>query len=363
VETRLGVLAGVDQALVLVAPDDQVEPGRQDLLREVAGRRVGVVVLVEGEQIEKVALLLAGAEELDLVIAKGPKHSLVPDVAQAEQGELGASLLQEDRLDLDVVGLGDATKVVDEPRRLQEVERAKVPVAARVVVVAVDGEDWEGHVDVGVLIVDVAEGALENLGRVAEELELAGLHPEAVLPEGPDDLVHGFPRGFVVVEEVPGEENHVDLLRVSGRKPSSTARRVHLRPRSARDSGSRRTSSSCHPFGSDRAPRSRRGCPSPRGCGWCPPLTAVSDEIRRWSSLFVPVGCAIFGWPRWPTATAGETARGKRPDSELRGGEGARRGEERCVACWRESRRRRGWAVGGRHEMGSASRALRWRHP
>lgn len=212
VEARFGVLAGVDLALVLVAPDDEVHPVREDVFGQVRGGGIGVVVLVDGQEVEPVGGLDVGAEPLNLVVAKRAKHALVAHVAEAVQGEPRAALLEEDGLGLDVVGLGDAAKVVDEAGDLQQVEGAKVTLAAGVVVVAVDGEDGDGDVDVGVLIVDVVEGAFKVVAGVAEELELAGPGTQAVLAEAAHHLVHGLAGGFVVVKEVAAEEDHVDLF-------------------------------------------------------------------------------------------------------------------------------------------------------
>ena len=85
-------------------------------------------------------------------------------------------------------------------------------LAARIVVVAVDGEDGDGDVDVRVLVVDGREGALEDLVGVGEELDLARLGAQAVLAEAAHHLVERLAGGLVVVEEVAAEEHHVDLV-------------------------------------------------------------------------------------------------------------------------------------------------------
>ena len=52
------------------------------------------LILMNGDEIEPIALLLVGPEELDLSISEGPKESLISHVAQAVQGELGSTFLQ-----------------------------------------------------------------------------------------------------------------------------------------------------------------------------------------------------------------------------------------------------------------------------
>jgi hypothetical protein len=171
-----------------------------------------VVVLVDRQEIEEIGLLLAWPVEPDLVVPEGAVHALVPDVAQAVQGQLGFPFLQQDRLHMDVVRLGNATEVVDQPGHLQQVEGTIVAVAARVVVIPVDREHGDGDVDVGILVVDMGEGALEDFGGIAQKLELAGFHAKAVLSQRAHDLVHGLSRWLVVVEEVAAEQDHVDIL-------------------------------------------------------------------------------------------------------------------------------------------------------
>ena len=90
-------------------------------------------------------------------------------------------------------------------------ETAHRPCALWVVVVAVDGEDGYGDVDVLVLVVDMAKGTVEDFCGIAHELQLDRPEAETVLADASHDLVHGLAGGFVLVEEVAAEEDHVDL--------------------------------------------------------------------------------------------------------------------------------------------------------
>jgi len=47
--------------------------------------------------------------------------------------------------------------------------------------------------------------------RVAQEFELAGFLPEAVVPQRSDHLVHGLSGRLVLVKEVAAEKYHVDI--------------------------------------------------------------------------------------------------------------------------------------------------------
>lgn len=85
-------------------------------------------------------------------------------------------------------------------------------IAAWVVVVAVDREDGNSDIDVGILVVDKGKGSFKDFGSVTEKLEFAWLHAEAVFAKRAHDLVHGFARGFVLMEEITTQQDHVDVL-------------------------------------------------------------------------------------------------------------------------------------------------------
>ncbi len=73
-------------------------------------------------------------------------------------------------------------------------------IAAWIVMVPVYREDRYRDIDVGIPVVDVGKCTLEYLICVAEELELARLHAEAVLAEAAHYLIHGFSGRLVLVE-------------------------------------------------------------------------------------------------------------------------------------------------------------------
>jgi hypothetical protein len=115
------------------------------------------MVLVHTCEVEPLVLVQAGLEEFHIAVAKRAEEALVANIAHAVQGKLGGSFLQEYRLDLDVVGFWRSAVVVQEARHLQDVESSKMSFSGWVVVVAMDGEDWNGDVDIRVFVVDVVE--------------------------------------------------------------------------------------------------------------------------------------------------------------------------------------------------------------
>ena len=127
-EVAFRIVDRLNEALVFVTPDDEIQKVWQKALWDVIGRTVCVVILMYAEEIEPVVLLHARLEELDTSISPGSKEAFVTDIAETVQCELCISLLEEDGLDLDVVGFRGAAVVVDETRHLQEVESSQMPL-------------------------------------------------------------------------------------------------------------------------------------------------------------------------------------------------------------------------------------------
>lgn len=207
-----GRLARLDEALVLVAPDDEVEPlGDHRLVdaRVAAAARVAVLVEHEDGEVRR-AVLRRGPEERHALLLPEAVQALVADVAQAVERDARGALAQEHGVELDGVGAVAAAEVVDESRDREDVERGErvdAAVARRVVVVPVDGEDRQRDGRVRVLEVD-APGR-EVRGLVAEDLERDGRVAQRVAPEESHRLVQRAPARLVVVEQVPGVEEAV----------------------------------------------------------------------------------------------------------------------------------------------------------
>lgn len=189
---------------------------------------------------------------------------LVSDVADSKHGELGLALSEQDRLDLDPRFSGLfvrrripwqllAAKVVDETARGEDVECAQCAFwtcSLRIVVVAVDGEDWDLDVEVWVVVVDGGEAVekgsvsasfassevgvacerdsvpislvtcLYSYPGVGDDLEANRSVPHAVLSEEGDRLVQRSSRRLVLVEEVSSQEEHIHLDAVQDKKGS-----------------------------------------------------------------------------------------------------------------------------------------------
>ena len=96
--------------------------------------------------------------------------------------------------------------------------------------IAVDREDRYRHIDIRILVVDMIElpasdqqlhalhthspltnSPIKLLARIAQHLQLARLLAITIHAQTPHHLVHRLPAGLVVVEEVAGQKNHVDV--------------------------------------------------------------------------------------------------------------------------------------------------------
>ena len=74
---------------------------------------------MDAHKVEPFRLLLRRLEELDFAITECSEEALVAHVTHSVHGELGASLLQEDRLDVYIVALMSAAIVVYEATNLK----------------------------------------------------------------------------------------------------------------------------------------------------------------------------------------------------------------------------------------------------
>lgn len=101
---------------------------------------------------------------------------------------------------------------------MQDVESGQMSFTGWVVVIAVDGKDRNGDIDVGIFVVDVVERSIDVstsscndvwirislpsklLACIAQHLDFAGLVAEAVHSQTSHDLVHRFARWFVIME-------------------------------------------------------------------------------------------------------------------------------------------------------------------
>lgn len=81
-----------------------------------------VLVLMDTHQIKPIFLLRARLKELNLTIPKCPKQTLVPDIAHAVQGKLGAAFLQEYRFYSDVVRFGSSSVVIQQSSYLEYIQ-------------------------------------------------------------------------------------------------------------------------------------------------------------------------------------------------------------------------------------------------
>ena len=137
-------------------------------------------VLVQDEYIKPLLVVHRRSQPLDLVLLLPCLvQPLITDVSEPVQRELGHPLLQQDRLDLDVLDVFSLAKVVDQVGTGEDVQRAQVALAGQraaasgIIVVAVNNEERQSDIEVGVLVVYSRKAIVEVIGGVAHDLDPA----------------------------------------------------------------------------------------------------------------------------------------------------------------------------------------------
>ena len=93
-EERLVSGLGLDPAVVLVAPDDEVEEWRNEAVRDVVGGASLGSVLVKDQDVAPAVWLLLRSHELHLVVPEQSVQPLVLHVGEAVQRNLHSALPQ-----------------------------------------------------------------------------------------------------------------------------------------------------------------------------------------------------------------------------------------------------------------------------
>src|SRR5579863_4573731 len=101
---------------------------------------MSMMILMNCHHVEPISLLDPRFEELDFAIPKCPKKTLVSDIAHSVQCQLSLTLLQQDWLHLYIVRLECSAEIVKKPRNLQQIKRAEVSIASRVVMITMNRE-------------------------------------------------------------------------------------------------------------------------------------------------------------------------------------------------------------------------------
>lgn len=71
------------------------------------------VILMHGQEVKEFASCGGWSVECDFLVSKRAEKTFIANITEAIQGQLGLSLLQQHRLDMNVMGLGNPTKIVD----------------------------------------------------------------------------------------------------------------------------------------------------------------------------------------------------------------------------------------------------------
>ena len=80
-----------------------------------------------------------------------------------------------------------------------------------VIMVAMDRENRNSHIDVEIFVIHMVECPLEVFTGVTEHFQLTGLIAQTVHPDRAHYLVHGFSGRLVLVKEIACEKHHVDI--------------------------------------------------------------------------------------------------------------------------------------------------------
>jgi hypothetical protein len=115
------------------------------------------MILVHARKIEPFVLVNVWLEEFYIAITECPEEAFVAHVTHAVECKFCGAFLEKNRFDLNVVGFGRSAVVVQEARHLQDVESSQMAFAGRIVMVAMDGEDRYGNINVLIFVVDVVE--------------------------------------------------------------------------------------------------------------------------------------------------------------------------------------------------------------
>lgn len=137
-----------------------------------------ILILVDTAQVEPILLLGARPKESGLAVHKGSVKPFITDIAHSVKRQFGASLLQQDRLDDNVVRFRRFPVVIDQSASLQHIKSGQVPGLVRIsgqsqqksmdmelmyargiIMVPVNRKDWNGNINIGILVIHVVECA------------------------------------------------------------------------------------------------------------------------------------------------------------------------------------------------------------
>mmetsp|Transcript_5093 Transcript_5093/g.6366 ORF Transcript_5093/g.6366 Transcript_5093/m.6366 type:complete len:268 (+) Transcript_5093:444-1247(+) len=218
---------GSDKTLVLVSPDDEVHPFRyHTLMNAVFAPASQIAILMQGKQIEKSRggrFVRRRTEEPHFLPLPHAIQTLIPHTPQPIKRHRRTPLPNNHRPNLNLIHLTLPPEIIHQIRHTQQIQRRQRPVpltsragpavTRRIVVIPVYRKHGQVH---GVVIVFVIRarkrGGGEVLGLVGEDFEGDGVRAEAVAAEDFHCAVEGLTGGFVVVEEISGEEDHVALV-------------------------------------------------------------------------------------------------------------------------------------------------------
>mmetsp|Transcript_23312 Transcript_23312/g.71410 ORF Transcript_23312/g.71410 Transcript_23312/m.71410 type:complete len:254 (-) Transcript_23312:95-856(-) len=202
-------------AFVLMTPNHNVHTRRQLGLLYVALLINACAaldpVLMYSQKIKPLVCVHRWSRDSHLLPLEHAVQPLITNMPQPVEGEFGLPLFNQDGMKChsrDVVG---ATEVVDEIGRGHNIQRGQSTITRRIVVVAMDREDGELDIHVGILKVDLPVLVVKGGVAIGDHIESHCSLAKDVIAEQLHALLYGTPRRLVVVEQVAGKEDEIDL--------------------------------------------------------------------------------------------------------------------------------------------------------
>lgn len=106
--------------------------------------------------------------------------SLVSNVAQPIESDLRATLLQQDRIQFNLVEVMASSKVVGKASAREDIQGTQIPETSRIIVVTVDGKDGIADVEVGIEYISNIELVCKVDTLIASDPKVAWFVTETV---------------------------------------------------------------------------------------------------------------------------------------------------------------------------------------
>jgi hypothetical protein len=127
-EALRGALHRLNLALVLMAPNDEVEEVCQHILVNVVLLRMCNTILMQHQDAEPRLGVVLRTVEAHLLRREGSVEALVTNVSHAIDGNFGVAFREQYRANSDLINGGALAKVVDEVAHTQQIKRCQTSI-------------------------------------------------------------------------------------------------------------------------------------------------------------------------------------------------------------------------------------------